>query len=65
MAIWGMEEVALFRSGTLPREMRGGHSSHHDLFGDECQTDGQAVRDQSAERRDFTKRMKNEQKGAA
>ena len=56
--------MARFRSGTLPKEMEGGHSSHHDFFGDERQTYGQTVRDQSSERRDFTNRMKKEEKGA-
>ena len=56
--------MARFRSDTVPKEMEGGHSSHHDLLGDERQTDGQTVRDQSSERRDLTNRMKKERKGA-
>ena len=56
--------MARIRPGPLPAKMEGGHSSPDDLFGDERQTDGQTVREQSSERRDFTNRMKKEDKGA-
>ena len=46
-----------FRPGSLPREMEGGYPGSNDLFGNECQKDGQAVTEQGAEDRTFSNGM--------